>query len=262
MTRPGMSNWIANNPGRYDYWNGWADGVRDNWYHDHWHDHCFDNNWWHNHHCDFPGWHYWNDFDNHNWDYWWTVPAWGAVSSWFNWSATPAATWSEPVYYDYGSGGNVVYDNNVVYVNNEQVASAEEFAQSAMALATVPPPASQEEAAKAQWMPLGTFAVSTSEKDAQASRVLQLAVNKEGVVAGTLSNAQTDQAVAVQGQVDKETQRVAFRVGTSEDVVAETGLYNLTQDAAPVLVHFGPEKVENYLLVRLDPPTESAPTAE
>ena len=41
----------------------------------------------------------------------------------------------------------------------------------------------------------------------------------------------------------------------SEDVVAEIGLYNLTQDAAPVLVHFGPETVENYLLVRLDPPT-------
>ena len=105
-------------------------------------------------------------------------------------------------------------------------------------------------------MPLGTFAVATSEKDVDPSRVIQLAVDKEGIISGTLYNLQTDEAHTIQGQVDKETQRVAFRIGESEDVVVETGLYNLTQEETPVLVHHGPEEVETYLLVRLEQPED------
>jgi hypothetical protein len=67
---------------------------------------------------------------------------------------------------------------------------------------------------------------------------------------------QTDQAHTLQGQVDKDTQRLAFRIGESEDIVVESGLYNLTQDDTPVLVHFGPDQVENWLLVRLAQPEE------
>ncbi len=177
------------------------------------------------------------------------------MTSWFNWSA-PASSWSQPVYYDYGTGGNVTYENNYVYVGGEQVATTDEFAQSAMALATPAPPASEEVAEQAEWLPLGTFAVSMNEKDTQPSMVVQLAVNKEGIISGSLYNSDTDQAQAIQGQVDKQTQRAAFRIGESEDIVVETGLYNLTQDEAAVLVHFGPDRVENYLLVRLDAPEE------
>jgi hypothetical protein len=36
-------------------------------------------------------------------------------------------------------------------------------------------------------------------------------------------------------------------------------LYNLTQQEAPLLVHFGRDKVENWLLVRLDNP-ENTPS--
>ena len=45
-----------------------------------------------------------------------------------------------------------------------------------------------------------------------------------------------------------------MRVGESEDLVVESGLYNLTQQEAPLLVHFGADKVENWLLVRLEDP--------
>lgn len=123
-----------------------------------------------------------------------------------------------------------------------------------MTLATVEPPASQEEAEAADWLPLGTFGISTNEKDTEPSRVLQLAISKEGIISGTVFNTKTDQAQSVQGQVDRETQRVAFRVGESEDIVVETGLYNLTQEDVPVLVHFGTDKVENWLLIRLEDP--------
>jgi hypothetical protein len=123
-----------------------------------------------------------------------------------------------------------------------------------MDLATVKPPAGEAEAAKAEWLPLGTFGISASEKDTEPTRVIQLAVNKQGIVSGTFYNTQTDLAQSIQGQVDKQTQRVAFRIGESERVVVETGLYNLTQSEAPALVHFGPDKVENWLLVRMENP--------
>ena len=160
--------------------------------------------------------------------------------------------WSEPIYYDYGQGGNVVYQDNSVYIDGQQVASADEFAESAAVLATVPPPASEEEAAEVEWLPLGTFAVTKDPKDVDPTNVMQLAVSKEGIISGTMYNSKTDQAYTIQGQVDQETQRVAFRVGESDKIVIESGLYNLTQDDAPVLVHFGTERVENWLLVRLE----------
>ncbi len=182
------------------------------------------------------------------------------MTSWFTWSA-PQESWQEPIYYDYGTGGNVVYEDNSVYINNEPVATTTEFAESAAALATVEPPASEEAATQAEWMPLGTFAVSANEKDVKPNRVTQLAVNKQGIISGTLYNTETDEAQTIQGQVDKQTQRVAFRIGESENIVAETGLYNLTQSEAPLLVHFGTEKVENYLLVRLEEPQEDTQAA-
>ncbi len=83
---------------------------------------------------------------------------------------------------------------------------------------------------------------------------MQLAINKQGVISGTAYNTQTDQAQSVQGRVDKQTQRVALRIGNSENIVLETGLYNLTQENAPLLVHFGKDKVDEWLLVRLDNP--------
>jgi len=120
----------------------------------------------------------------------------------------------------------------------------------------VPPPASEEEAAEVEWMPLGTFAVATDKADVDPSRVVQLAVSKEGILSGTLYNTETDQAQSVQGQVDKDTQRVAMRIGESDDIIVESGLYNLTQEDAPVLVHFGADRVEDWLLVRLENPEE------
>jgi len=247
----GLANWGGSHPNRVGYWNNWGNSVRNNWHGYQNHGNWFHNDWWNSHAHPWGGWHYSNAFNRYPWSYWWRTPAWGALSSWFTWNA-PAAVWAQPVYYDYGPGGNVVYQDNQVFIGGQDVGSADDFAQSAFALATVPPPPTEEVAAQADWMPLGTFAMSSSENDTQPQRVLQLAVDKNGVISGTLYSPQNDQTVTIQGQVDKETQRVAFRFGESEDVVAETGLYNLTQNEVPLLVHFGPTRVENYLLVRLD----------
>ncbi len=147
--------------------------------------------------------------------------------------------WQEPIFYDFGPGGNVVFNDNRVFISGVDVGSVDEFAQSAAELATVPPPDDISEVDATEWMPLGTFAVSTSELEGEPTRFVQLAVSQQGIVTGTYFNSQTDVSQTVLGQVDRETQRVAMRLGEDEDLVIETGLYNLTLDEAPVLVHFG-----------------------
>ncbi|MEZ6044173.1 MAG: hypothetical protein R3C11_01035 [Planctomycetaceae bacterium] len=42
----------------------------------------------------------------------------------------------------------------------------------------------------------------------------------------------------------------------------ESGIYNLTQDQTVVLVHFGTERTEEWLLVRLDQPEEEGANTE
>lgn len=253
INRPVMNNWMVNNPGRYQHWHGWGWGVASTlparypgyggW---------FGSAWWGNYRHPCAAWHYWHQFGRYPFSYWWTVPVWNTLTNWVGWAA------ATPTYYDYGSGGNVVYQDNSVYIGGEQVATQEEFTESAAALATVPPPASEDDAAKMEWMPLGTFVVSRDKAETAPAWSIQLAVSKTGIIAGTLFNLQTEQPQTIQGQVDKQTQRVAFRIGDNQDIVVETGLYNLTQDEAPILVHFGKEKTETYLMVRIKQPEETS----
>jgi hypothetical protein len=60
----------------------------------------------------------------------------------------------------------------------------------------------------------------------------------------------------VKGTANFESQRAAlgFADGKNTDVVLDTGLYNLTQDEAPGLIHFGAQQSEPVLLVRLQQP--------
>lgn len=226
------------------YWNNWAGGVRG---YGHFHNfyNCFTPRFWATNYCHFPWFrsYYW--WGARPWTYWWGCPTWGGLTSWFPWG------WSTPYYYGYGPGGNVVYQNGYVYVNDQPIATAEDYAASAAELATVPTPANPDQAV--EWMPLGTFALSEGENDKDPSRVVQLAVDKDGNISGTMANQKTNQTYPIQGRVDKETQRVAFTIGDNKDVVLETGIYNLTQQQTPVLAH-GEGREETYLLLRLDPP--------
>jgi hypothetical protein len=161
--------------------------------------------------------------------------------------------WANPVYYSYGSGGTVYYENNVVYVNGEEYGSTEQYYNEAVDLATAVPETTEEQAEQMEWLPLGVFAL-TAEGVNASSMYLQLAVSKEGVIAGTFYNESTGATHPVEGMVDETTQRAVWKAadGTNPDIVMETGLYNLTKDQAQVLVHFGPAQTQTVLLVRLD----------
>jgi hypothetical protein len=179
--------------------------------------------------------------------HWWKWATAGAITGWV------VNRWTQPIYYRYGSGGTVYYENNVVYVNGQEYGSPEKYYEDATQIAASVPELTEEQEQQMEWMPLGVFAM-TSEGVNASSMYLQLAVSQEGVIAGTFYNESTGTTHPVEGMVDEETQRAIWKAadGTNPDLVMETGIYNLTQDQAEVLVHFGPEQTQTVLLVRLD----------
>jgi hypothetical protein len=245
-------NYLDANVGRRDYWGGYNRPVNRWWGNNRYP--YFNNRWWAGRYVYRP-FGYFNYVNYRPWGYWWGNPGWVGVNRWYGgWG------WNSPYYYDYGVGGNVVYRDNYVYVDGTQVGTAEEYAQSAAALAAVDPAEVPSQATE-DWLGLGTFAVvesaDPSDRDRiEPSRFVQLAVDKKGFVSGTFFNKKTDETYSLSGRVDKETQRMAFSIDDNKDIVFETGVYNLTQDQTPVLVHLGANKTETFVFVRLDKPEE------
>jgi len=156
----------------------------------------------------------------------------------------------------------VVYQGDDVYVDGKRTASATEYSNQAIALANEPAaqppaPAPPEAGKQAEWLPLGVWALAQEEKG-DAYMLFQLSIDKDGVVSGAYQNVLSGEKSPISGQVDKKTQRVAWKIGTGNTVI-ETGLQNLTQDVASCLVHFGPDRTQTWLLVRLKQP--EMPTA-
>lgn len=188
-----------------------------------------------------------------NWARWrWNRPyrwaTWGLITGWFSgWG------WGDASAYSYGD--NIYYQDDTVYYGDNAVATSEEYAQQAQTLATSAP----EPAADSEWLPLGVFAMT---QDGQSSGppptiFLQLTVSKEGVIAGTVTNTETDTVQAIEGLVDKKTQRTAWVIEGKDSPIMETGIANLTRDEAPALLHFADGQTQQWLLVRLEEPANA-----
>lgn len=176
----------------------------------------------------------------------WNAANWGTAAAYVGYSQQP------PVYYDYGT--SVVYDDSNVYVDGQNVGTSQQYYDQAATLATTG--AQANASPDGDWLPLGVFALT--KQDATKSDVtIQLAVNKAGVIRGNYTDKALNKNQVVQGSVDKQTQRVAFTVGDNTTNVVETGLYNLTKSEAPALIHFGKDRTEQWLLVRLQNPEAS-----
>ena len=192
---------------------------------------------------------YWQNFGKYiRTQSWWRHASWAALGGW-----VAGSSWDSPAYYDYGEG--IYYQDEQVYMDGKPVAAADEYYQQANNLAKSAPPAQESEA---EWLPLGIFAIS-KDQATDSNMVLQLAVEKSGVIGGTYYNTTTDIARPVRGMVDKKSQRAAwtFDDGKNADVIMETGIFNLTQDQTEALVHFGKDKTQQCLMVRLNEPKEA-----
>jgi len=185
---------------------------------------------------------------------WWCT-AWAADAAWAACTWNGAAAYcgyddEQPIYYDYGT--NVTYQGDNVYVNGQDQGTTEQYYTQASNLATTG--AEAEAPTSGDWLPLGVFAL-TKTGETRSDVSIQLAVNKQGTLRGNYTDAVTNKTQEVHGAVDKKTQRVAFTVGGNTTTVIETGLYNLTKDEAPALIHFGKDRTEQWLLVRLQQPS-------
>src|SRR4029079_7454372 len=126
--------------------------------------------------------------------------------------------YGEPTSYSYGE--SVYYADDQVYSGDQPVATADEYADQAAAIAASAPSQVPE---KSDWLPLGVFAVT---QDGQASGTepslfMQLAISKQGVISGTLKNTLTDKVQPLEGMADKKSQRAAWSVVDQQRPIME-----------------------------------------
>jgi hypothetical protein len=129
------------------------------------------------------------------------------------------------------------------------------------AAAAAPAPGTNAAAAPTQeWLPLGVFALAQEEKG-EPILIFQISVDRAGVISGGYSSTLTDDQRPIAGQIDKASQRAAWRIGENTETIFETSLANLTKDVSPIAVHFGKERTQTWLLVRMPEPAEKGQTA-
>lgn len=152
---------------------------------------------------------------------WWTSYPWDVINGWLG------AGWLYPNYFD-DSGYPVEVEPEA-----SSTATAEDV--------------------EGDWLTLGVFVAARNVDAASFSPMfVQLAIDKEGDLAGTYYNVSTDEVNELDGTIDPDTQQAVWKVSDNPDSpIMTTGLYNLTQDVATVLVHFPDGTQQPWVLVRL-----------
>jgi hypothetical protein len=241
--REGMRSNLADNRGerrteRQQNRGDRADNIR-NSLHDHYDNHHLFDEFW----ADHPHAHY----HFHNNPLFWSWATWNTMAAFMPWN------WGTPYYYDYGYGGNVYYEGNTVYIGENEVPLAQ-YETAVYQLATNVPTVDNPD--EMEWLPLGVFAISKDGDNAVPNMFLQLAVSKEGIIAGTYQNKTTGKTESVEGMVDKSNQRAAWTIVGKNSPIMETGLPNLTQNEASAMMHFSDGQAQQWLMVRIEGPKE------
>ena len=176
---------------------------------------------------------------------------------------------------------NVTYQGDTVYVNGQPYGSSAQYYQQAQTLAaqayaqgqsdayanqqnsaSYPPLAPQivsqsgGAAQSSDWAPLGVFALAEPGQS-QSNMMLQLAINKQGVLRGNYLNQLTNERSQVYGSLDKTTQRVSWTIGQNNTTVFDSTLGDLTKDDSQVLVHYGPDNTTTMAMIRLPAPADA-----
>jgi hypothetical protein len=207
-------------------------------------DDVFDDTWW-----GYWGWGTWwpSYYPSDPW-WWWTSATWNSLE---NFVSVP----TDPTYVDYGV--NVVYEGDTVYVDNQPF-PAEQYdkpiLEAAANVKQPPPPLPPSDPNQpTEWMPLGVFALAQEDKG-DPVMFFQLSINRDGIISGAFQSTITNDTRPVAGQVEKASQRTAWRIGDNTETIFETTLGNLTQDVSPIAVHFGNSRTQTWLLVRMPKP--------
>ncbi|WP_145219010.1 hypothetical protein [Gimesia alba] len=168
----------------------------------------------------------------------WVWTTFGGLSAWIGYNSLA------PVVYNYSVSDGYIYNDGV------QVAPVTVYESQADQIAeSVSPP---EDAA--EWMPVGVFAiVPQGTKDVDVT--VQLAVGKNGAIAGTYFNKEGNISLPLQGAIDEAKQRVAWKIGEEDTITMETSLDSLTKDKSTVIIYFSDGVSEIWDMLRVDQET-------
>ena len=150
-----------------------------------------------------PRYDFWKDHPN--WARWrWNRPyrwaTWGLITGFLPWGLSDAS------YYSYGE--NVYYEDDTVYYGDEAVASSAQYAEQAQTIVENSPEIDDS----ADWLPLGVFAITQDGESSGPPPTLfvQLAVNKQGIIAGTFQNTANEESKEVEGMARQENATVGL----------------------------------------------------
>ena len=148
--------------------------------------------------------------------------------------------------FEYLYDRNIIFHGDVIYVNRQPIASYKDFILSARYVSD-----SADKPDSSGWLPLGSFVVSNSNTTSLNPQAIQLAVNREGIIAGIYAHWHSKSVHSVQGIVNPLTQRVVFTIGDKYYITMETGLANFLENEIRLWVHLPDEHSETWLLARL-----------
>lgn len=184
---------------------------------------------------------------------WWRPAAWASLASWGAWN------WGTPYYYDDSGYAYPVTDTSTYAYPYSTTTTITQPMQTQPVQTQIiqqqPMQSPQTSVATAEeWMPLGVFAIGNNATiAAQSNRFMQLAISKNGEIAGVLYNVETDAAQDLTGMVDTASQKAYWTLSNRTDSpIASTGIYNLTENQTPVNVHFADGSDQTWTLIRLE----------
>ena len=197
-------------------------------------DHVFDDHYWDNFRRNNNNWYFDNNF---RWD---SRPNWSNIALWLPWQ------WKEPLYYYY-ENDNIYYTSTQDYTDLTPIDSKEQFIAQAVKIANSKYPISSQQA---DWMPLGMFTIA-SDSDDTPKRYLTLAISKQGALTGAYFNALSNTTLEIQGGIDPESQRIAWKFAGKDWPIMESSLYNLTKSESTLLIHTSYTSTKTQLLINL-----------
>ncbi len=108
----------------------------------------------------------------------------------------------------------------------------------------------------AHWMPIGVFALKPAGQT-EATRVIQLAVSREGIVRGSHYDLISDHVQDVRGAVNKQDLRITWTIGETGSVLFEMPLDEFSREPGRVTLHFPGGQQAVWQTVRVPPATET-----
>ena len=178
----------------------------------------------------------------------WTWATVGTMNAFFGGGGSSSSSSSEAYYED-----GTVQDGEQQIPAEEYAAQAEEIVESAPEV---------ENPDDVEWLPLGVFFLapdSATESTASPTMFLQLAVSKEGIIAGNFNNKATNEVKSIEGMVDMKSGRAAWTLAGKTTPIMETKVAGLTENETSVLVHFADGTTQQWMMAHLEKPAGDQP---